>query len=170
MTVIKVGINYMRGWSTNIQFTQTYNVHKHTSKHTILVLFTSLSLTIILLIVWLPTSFTICVIVVNLESTFIADSLMFCKKLYRRLVCVYMCVFFKLCILRHRHRHRESRTMDSNSGCFFRGWIQSGDCSCWDMCNVSPVCLILHNVEMYTKNWICFYVQLLLYFVSVKIN
>lgn len=46
---------------------------------TIFVLFMSPIFTKIFEIVWLPASFTICVVVVNLESTFIDDNFTFCK-------------------------------------------------------------------------------------------
>ena len=38
--------------------------------------------------------------------------------------------------------------MNSNSGRFFRDWIQSGDFSCWDMCNVSPVPICHQTIHL----------------------
>lgn len=46
---------------------------------TILVLFKSLILSVILEMLWLPTNLIICVVVVNLESTLIADNFRLCK-------------------------------------------------------------------------------------------
>lgn len=73
---------------------------------TILVLFKSLILSVILEILWLPTNLIICVVVVNLESTLIADNFRLCKnktKYSHMYIHIYTCTKTRMKVLTNRN-------------------------------------------------------------------